>query len=197
MADPARSNSARSAITSRSSAGRCQSQHFSRNIGTAAIVQMTHQAHAAKSSGNRVGGRAAYDVGAGEVTRGHQHGAASRGHRGKYRVDIFGGCQRDVGQNRANRSRAPGNQLRGAERDGDVEAARKFLVDERAHPPIGPSPAGLGQTSPLQRGRQRWRRARRPARRETSPRPAHGARPAAGQAKAESWRIGVAWRQSG
>src|SRR6202040_2707046 len=63
-----------------------QSEHSSWNIDSAAIVQMTHQAHAAKSSRDGVSGRAAYDVGAGEVARGHQHRAASGGHRGKHCV---------------------------------------------------------------------------------------------------------------
>ena len=53
----------------------------------------------------------------------------SGGHRGKHRVYIFGCDQWDVGQQGANGSRTIGNQRRGGKSDGDVEAARKFLVD--------------------------------------------------------------------
>ena len=59
----------------------------------------------------------------------HQHGAASRRHRGEHGVDIFGGHQRDVRQQSANGFRPLGNQRRSGERNRYVEAARKFLVD--------------------------------------------------------------------
>ncbi len=57
-------------------------------------------------------------------------------HRGKDGVDIFGGDQRDVRQQRAYRARTLRNQRGGCKRDCDVKAARIFLVDsERAGRP--------------------------------------------------------------
>src|SRR5215472_16409621 len=44
-------------------------QHFSGKVARAAIVQMAHQAHAPEASQYGVGGRAADDIGAGEVAR--------------------------------------------------------------------------------------------------------------------------------
>ncbi len=108
----------------------------------------------------------------------------------------FGGDQRDVGQHGANGSRTLGNQRRGGERDRDVEAARKLLVDsERIRGRAIASRPGVGRHHGDVVG-GKWRRARRPARRETSPRPAHVARRAAARARAGSWRIRAAWLRS-